>query len=336
MIRRMGRVMLPAVLAFMVGTHVLAGQGLPQARSGESQTDEADPERTITVDGRQRSYLLHRPQRGSGKPMGLVLVFHGGTETGADAARISGFDRQADRAGFVVAYPNGVGKRWSDGRGTTAPDKQGVDDVAFVRALVRDVGKSVSIDPGRVFAAGMSNGAFLAHRLGCEMSDVLAAIGPVIGSMPSSLAGRCHPQRPIAVLAIQGAADPLVPIAGGEEGGPRHLGEGGQVEPAEATYRAWAERNGCSKEPKAETLPDRVSDGTSVERISYGGCREHADVVFYRVAGMGHRWPSSESAGRRKPLIDRLLGPSSGNIDATATIVRFFEEHGRSSPSRSS
>jgi polyhydroxybutyrate depolymerase len=335
MIRRIGRAIFPAALAFVLGIHVLAGQGLRQARLGGSETEAADPERRITVDGRQRSYLLHRPPGGPGKPMGLVLVFHGGTETGADAARISGFNREADRAGFVVAYPNGVDRHWSDGRGTTAPDKQGVDDVAFVRGLVRDVEKSVSIDPGRVFAAGMSNGAFLTHRLGCEMSDVFAAIAPVIGSMPSSLAGRCHPQRPIAVLAIQGAADSLVPIAGGEEGGPRHLGEGGQLEPAEATYRAWAERNGCSKEPKVETLPDRASDGTSVERISYGGCRERAAVVFYRVGGMGHRWPSSESAGQRKPLIDRLLGPSSGNIDATATIARFFEEHARPSPTRS-
>src|SRR5260370_15700846 len=115
MMRCIGRAILPAALAFVLGTHPPAGQGLRQTRSGLSEVDGADPERTITVDGRQRSYLLHRPAGGPGKPMGLVLVFHGGTETGADAARISGLDREADRAGFVVAYPNGVDKaleRW--------------------------------------------------------------------------------------------------------------------------------------------------------------------------------------------------------------------------------
>src|SRR5260370_18244035 len=110
MMRCIGRAILPAALAFVLGTHPPAGQGLRQTRSGLSEVDGADPERTITVDGRQRSYLLHRPAGGPGKPMGLVLVFHGGTETGADAARISGLDREADRAGFVVAYPNGRAK----------------------------------------------------------------------------------------------------------------------------------------------------------------------------------------------------------------------------------
>jgi hypothetical protein len=39
-------------------------------------------------------------------------------------------------SGFAVAYPDGVGGCWADGHGVTAADEAGVDDVAFLRALV--------------------------------------------------------------------------------------------------------------------------------------------------------------------------------------------------------
>jgi polyhydroxybutyrate depolymerase len=171
----------------------------------------------------------------------------------------------------------------------------------------------------------MSNGAFMSHRLGCEMSDTLAAIGPVIAAMPSAEGARCAPAMPIAVIAMQGTSDPAIPYAGGEQGGNgrRKFGEGGLIDSADKTRIDWARRNGCSESPREEKMTSSVSDGTSVDKISYSGCR--ADVVFYRINGMGHRWPGPMS--RRTPLVDRIFGKQSQNIDATKTIWEFFKAH---------
>ena len=62
---------------------------------------------------------------------------------------------------------------------------------------------------------GVSNGAKMSLRLGCELTDRITAIAPVIGSMPESLVSGCAPTRPIPILMINGTDDPLVPWEGG-------------------------------------------------------------------------------------------------------------------------
>jgi len=300
------------------------GQGILRRQKNPA----GEVERSLTVSGVRRTYFLHVPSKTNPGRIPLLLVFHGGSQTAADASKVTGYDAVSDREGFVVAYPQGFNKSWNDGRGTTDAERKGVDDVGFVRALIEDVRKLESIDPARVYATGMSNGGFFTQRLGCEMSEVFAAIGPVIASMPSALSERCHPDRPISVIAIQGTADPLVPINGGEVGGDKHLGAGGEIEPADTTYHDWAERNGCSTNPASTKLPVRESDGTSVEELRYTGCSNRTEVVFYKVSGMGHRWPAPQQPPPR-PLIDRVLGPFSTNLDATEKIWSFFASHAR-------
>ena len=295
---------------------------------GSAYCSNRDIPGAITVASRARTYLLHVPPSiPADKPVPLVLVFHGGAGTGKKTAGFTGFDAPADREGFIVAYPDGIGRSWNDGRGTTKAAKSGADDVRFARELIQRLSAEHKVDPRRIYATGPSNGGFMSHRLACELSDVLAAVGPVIAGFPSKLVGSCRPAAPVSIVMIQGEADRLVPIAGGEVGGKRHWGAGGRTESAESTRAFWAERSGCPGEPQVSDLPDRAKDGTSVREYSWRGCRAGVDVVQYVVAGMGHRWPTSLASPKGTRLAGWVLGPGSGNIDATETVWEFFKAH---------
>src|SRR5262245_25377092 len=142
--------------------------------------------RSLTVDGVQRSYRLHVPSGlDAARAAPLVLVFHGGGGTPEQIERESRFSELADRAGFVVAYPEGHRRSWNDGRGSdaVAAQRDGVDDVAFVRALIDAVSAQRRIDAKRIYATGISNGAMMSHRVGLALSPRIAAIAPVAGGL---------------------------------------------------------------------------------------------------------------------------------------------------------
>jgi polyhydroxybutyrate depolymerase len=139
----------------------------------------------ISVDGRIRAYRLYQPSAvGSGDPVPLVVMLHGGFGTGEQAESAYGWDALADREGVLVAYPDGVGRAWNVGDGCCGgPGRSGVDDVRFIEELVRNVSADHAVDPARVFATGISNGGMMAYRLACD-SDVFAAIGGGRGDPP--------------------------------------------------------------------------------------------------------------------------------------------------------
>ena len=277
---------------------------------------------TLAVDKRERSYLLHIPEGFDGrKPYPLLLGFHGGNGSGEKFAGQTGLGVVADREGFIAVFPDGIEHNWNDGRDTTDAYKAGADDIKFVRLLVERVKVRLPVDEKRIYAIGVSNGGIFSQRLGCEMADVFAAFGSVVGPIASNLAPRCSPSRSISVVGIQGSADPGIPINGGEQGGFGGRGDGGFVESADATMRLWAHKNGCPAAPVISDIPPKVSDGTSVKKYIYSPCRNGTEVHYYIVEGMGHGWPP------KKPQSERLAGPASQNIDATEVIWEFFKTH---------
>jgi polyhydroxybutyrate depolymerase len=300
-----------AVIALAVGGSPLAAQR--ERIRDRLQARTVRPASTVSVSivvgCVNRRYLLHAPAS-HGSPLPLVVALHGGSQTAADMERMTGLSTAADREQFIAVYPEGIDKSWADGRGTTS---------------------SHAIDRARVFAAGASNGGTMAHRLGCELSDLIVAIGPVIAAMPSKLAPTCKPAVPVAVMGIQGTADPLMPFEGGDEGAgsARHLGAGGRIESARTTQELWRSIDGCNAAPSVSALPPHASDGTSVTRRAYSGCRGGADVVWYEIEGGGHRWPPQRARGPVESLADRAFGVSSQNLDATASLWEFFRAHPR-------
>ena len=167
-------------------------------------------------------YSVHiPPSYDSGRPTPVVLVFHSAMMNGDLMARLCGLSEKADRSGFVVVYANGTGSTplflyWDAGgvRGRVS------DDVGYVAKLLDDLATVVNVDPKRVFATGMSNGAMMCYRLAAELSDRIAAIAAVAGTMAIE---DCRPRRPVPVLHFHGTKDGLVLFGGPDErtNGPR-------------------------------------------------------------------------------------------------------------------
>lgn len=249
--------------------------------------------------------------------MPLVLMLHG-NQSAADPAQRGGgtmrawttFDRQADAWGVAVAYPDGLGGCWADGRGVTAADEAGVDDVAFLRALIDWSAGRHGTAPDRTVAAGISNGAFMAHRLAAEASDRVAVLAAVAGGFPASLLG-VRPDHAVSALLINGTADSLVPIDGGysRRRGPNGELRGRTLSLAE-TAAHWRAVDRCPDGPgetHATGLSSRTTSGSGV-----GGTRVAAWTVF----GGGHSWPGA-------PSPPDWGEPTTQEFDAAEEICRF-------------
>jgi polyhydroxybutyrate depolymerase len=296
---------------------LLAGAGTASAQPGQTVR------RNLEVGGTKRSYLLHVPagiQRG--KPAPLVFSFHGRGGQGAGQERFIHFDAVADREGFLVAYPDGLDRRWDDGRHAEASSPR---DVEFVKAMLAEIGGLYTLDHGRIFAMGMSNGGFMSLRLACELNSEFSAIAVVAAALTEGLTAHCAPSKPVSVVLINGTADPLVPYQGGELGGSEFFGRGGRVLSTAATIAKWVDWDGCSATAPTERLPQLdTADGTAIERVRHSPCRNGSEVTLYTVAGGGHAWP-----GATQYLPVSMVGRASHNLDASTVIGEFFRLHAR-------
>ncbi len=285
-----------------------------------------DHQFTIPVDGRERWYILHVPpeSRSGGTP--LVVAFHGGGGNPGGFQASAHLDDVADREGFLVAYPAGTGPTrdrlltWNAGTHCCGRARElGVDDVAFARALVQDIGERTAVDSRRVYATGHSNGAMMAYRVAAEAADLVAAIAPVSGAMQLS---DFHPSRPVAVLHIHSVDDPRALYDGGL-GPPFPLTNVRTLhEPVEAGLAAWREVDGC--EGDAEVVGRRADAGDRAEHVVWGYCRSGARVELWRLHGPGHAWPGADVPRLQR----RIVGPPTHVIDAAEEVWAFFERVG--------
>jgi polyhydroxybutyrate depolymerase len=162
----------------------------------------------------QRTYLIHIPKgHDLNKPCAVVLALHGALMNGPLMAQFCGLNETSDKAGFIVVYPSGTGIGpfliWNAGgfQENTAQGK--ADDVAFISKLLDDLGTVVKVDPRRVYACGMSNGAMMCYRLAAQLSDRIAAIAPVGGTIAIE---ESKPKRPVSVIHFHGTKDNFVPF----------------------------------------------------------------------------------------------------------------------------
>jgi polyhydroxybutyrate depolymerase len=285
---------------------------------------EGTSTRALIVDGRQRYYEVFVP-RGldRSKPAPVILAFHGGGSTPRAFAALTQFNQQVQLLGFVIAYPAGYKRFWNAGDDCCGPpQEEGVDDVAFTRAVIDDLRTQIAVDDRRIFSTGFSNGGKLTYRLACELSDRIAAIA--VGS--SSLGvSQCQPVRPVPVLAFHGTADTFNPYHGG-----RGTATEFQMvqKGAPQTIERWARLNGCSG-----TTTVTYEKGAATA-ITYADCRQGATTTLVTIEGMGHQWPGHTfniMPDRAKrlgiPEVFSRLGPGTEDIDATAMTMSFFQRH---------
>ncbi|MZD04176.1 poly(3-hydroxybutyrate) depolymerase [Streptomyces sp. SID5785] len=266
--------------------------------------------RTLTSDGRERTYQLHLPDGYSpAKSWPLIVAYHGRGNTGAGTEAFS----RLSTLPAVVAYPDGV-------VGTGDGDRQawqgapyaaaGVDDVRFTGDLLDRLEDDLCVDTRRVYATGKSNGAGFTGLLACRMAGRFAAVAPVAGAFYPGTGTDCRPSRPVPVIDFHGTGDATIPYTGDEDRGL----------PAIADWVAgWAGRDRC-----ATRLPDEVTE-PDITTSRWTDCARGAEVTHVAVTGGGHTWPGADgySGG----------GYTTQTIKAHAVMWDFFAHHRLPQPS---
>jgi len=315
--------MLLAVLSLLSFSCIAGGGRNISPTENNSTPAKYDYSSSISSGGLERTYTIHiGSSYDKARPTPLLIVLHGGGGTGQGMVKLTGFNAVADREDFIVVYPDGFEKHWNDGRGVQwQAQTENVDDVGFISALIDHLSDELSIDAKRIYVTGISNGGMMSHRLGCELSQKIAAIAPVASNIPVNMASVWAPSRPVPVLIINGTDDPLERWDGGEI----RLGRNtfGIVLSVADTVKFWVGKDQCSPSPTIRQLPDKdPSDGTMVRKEVYGGCQDGAEVVLYAVEGGGHTWP-----GGLQYLTPVIIGKTSRDFNASEVIWQFFKEH---------
>jgi polyhydroxybutyrate depolymerase len=274
-----------------------------------------DHVRNLVVDDLERIYRVHVPPKyDPEQPTPLVLALHGAAMNGQMMEWFSGLSEKADEAGFIVAYPNGTGRdpllTWNAGWFNNRDDR--VDDVEFIRQLLDDLATVVKLDEKRIYACGMSNGGMMCYRLAAELSERIAAIAPVAGTIALK---ESQPKRPVPVIHFHGTRDEIVPF----EFKRARLASLMRIKGVNESIQTWVKLDGCREMPETDTL-SRPDDELKVTRHAYCGGKEGAEVVLIEIEGGGHTWP-----GQPAPVI--FLGKSAMNLSANDLIWEFFQKH---------
>ena len=282
---------------------------------------------TLHSGGYAREAVLHVPTGyDPAAPPPLVIGLHGAGGNGEQFMRGGGWAEMSDRAGFVFVAPDGLPSRpgeaadfltnphvWNSGQLRTGSPRTGVDDVAFVAALLDRLQSLAPCDPKRVYVTGHSNGGGMSFRLAGKLADRVAAIATVAGLVADP---DPKPSRPVPTLFILGTKDPLTPLAGGES----HLPWGSRTTKPVTEYLAtWAKAIGCAEKPVD------LSDANGVKTVEYRPKGDGPRLKVLYLEGHGHSWPGSRDPG----VLKRATGPVAATIDATQTIWGFFEAQAR-------
>lgn len=307
----------------LVGWWYLHDEGMdPPPLAGTLQ------EGSLEHDGLRRTWIAYIPEAKELRPP-LMLVLHGSMGDGKQMRAMTrySFDQLADKYGFVVAYPDGYEKHWNDCRGSAVyeANRKNIDDVGFLRALVRQLEQEQGVDPHRVFAAGYSNGGQLAYRLALEAPGEVRGVAAIAANLPVSENLDCVPSNePAAVLMIAGTEDPVNPFYGGlvEIFGDASRGE---VLSAAATAEYWAKLAGYQGRGDQRAWSDRVDDGTTVKSTEWTA-PDRLPVALVAITGGGHTIPY--------PTLNmpRILGLTSHEMDGAEVVWSFFRRSGLAKP----
>lgn len=257
-------------------------------------------------DGIERDYRLYIPAAYDPQtPTPLLFNLHGYGSNNIEQEFYGDFRPVADTAVFIIAHPNGAvdltGNRAWNTFGATA-----VDDVGFLSALIDTISAGYNIDDQRIYSAGMSNGGFMSYDLACFLSDRIAAVASVTGSMLWTRFAACNPDRPIPVMQIHGTADATVPYNGNFFFA--HI---------DSLVSFWVNHNNCFPNPEIIEVPDiDPNDGCTAEQHIFSGGDNGSSVEFYKVLGGGHSWPGA-------PI---NLNITNMDFSASEEIWRFFSQ----------
>lgn len=257
--------------------------------------------------GMYRTYILYVPASYSaGTAVPLILNFHGYTSNAVEQLFYGDFRPIADTAGFLVVHPQGTldannEPYWNSDWGGA------VDDIGFTAALIDSLSAEYSINQSRVYSTGMSNGGFMSYTLACSLSERIAAIASVTGTMNFGQNLSCSPEHPMPVMEIHGTADPVVPYNGS-----------GTMSSVVNTMAYWVNTNVCDLTPIQTEVPNtNLADGCTATHFVYENGNNGVEVELFRINLGSHTWPGAPIA----------VGVTNYDIDASKEIWRFFSQY---------
>ncbi|HEY7958435.1 MAG TPA: hypothetical protein VID20_00085 [Sphingomicrobium sp.] len=252
---------------------------------------------SVVHDRITREYLVHVPKSYHGQPAPMLIALHGGGGDADFQAEDSKYKliSKSEASGFIAVFPNGYSRfpggilaTWNAGACCGKAEENKIDDVGFVREVIRRMERQANIDQKRIFATGMSNGAMMSWRLACEAPEI-RGIGPVEGTDNTTV---CNPQHPVAVIEFHAADDPNVPFNGGTGVGPSHT----SFASVPQTQAKWVQLDRANRNIRRMlTVPGAHCD---LHPAKSGG----APVELCVTDTGGHSWPGGGTQqGRKQP-----------------------------------
>jgi polyhydroxybutyrate depolymerase len=276
-------------------------------------------QRRVIVGRLSRRYVLWLPRDYQKKqPLPFVLAFHPGFGTPRSFAKHVRMHRAPEAKNFGIAYPEGYGRSWNCGNFGGLALRDNIDDLAFVRAILDDIESVVAIDRRRIYAVGHSNGGRFCYYAACKMSEEIAAIATVGGTVQLPR-GDWHPARPVSILHLHGMEDKWVPYKGGKS----EWRKAPPMLPVEPSLDLWV------KVANASIESHEVLFGGIAQCTVHSSPIDGTTVELCRIPGLGHHWPGTRMTWRYR-RIAHLFGPLGPPLDldqVNDTILKFLGAH---------
>lgn len=262
---------------------------------------------SIIHDGLTRDYILYVPATytvGTAAP--LVFNFHGFGSNTSQQIAYGDFRPIADTAGFLLVVPQGT----IDGSGYTHFNvgwgNSSVDDVGFTAALIDSISAEYSIDQDRIYSTGMSNGGFMSYVLACELSNRIAAIASVTGSMNIGYSATCNPAHAMPIMEVHGTADNTIMFTGD------------WYEAIDNVVSFWVNFNNADTPALLNNVPDiSTADNCTAEHQLFANGDNGVEIELYKIIGGEHTWPGSFFGG----------SGTNQDINASVEIWKFFAKY---------
>jgi polyhydroxybutyrate depolymerase len=281
--------------------------------------------RTIIHEGVEREYLVHVPENlNNDSP--IVFVIHGYTGSAEGIAAYSGMNSIADREGFIAVYPQGTIDSYGNAFfnvGYEFNDDSPINDVSFIRELVKSISQEFNLKRKRAFATGMSNGGDMSYLLACTSSDLFKAVAPVAGVLMKGLKDSCKFNSPVPIFEIHGTADKISLFEGdlnNEEGW-------GAYYDLPSTIDFFAERYQlANKSIKQITSKESGADYDIFFERHWSDDLEE-EVWMYRIENGRHVWPGIKFNWWNNPLARYYFGSGNEDINASEEVWAFFKKY---------
>ena len=267
-----------------------------------------------------RTYEVYLPDGYSENAKAPLLFFlHNEVLIGQKSMEYTRLTQVADTAGFVIVCPFAVGIFFNCGlidNPTYFRAVTDANDLGFIDALIDTLDNNYGIDLQRVYVCGFGEGAVMIYKLGCQLSDRIAAIAAVGGILTKSTANDFCPVKRMPVLEIHGTDDPWIPM-----NGPKGFLS------LDQTLRYWTSFNNCVQSDTT-SLPDSdPNDKSTVEKIQFKDDTGNYPVIYYKVSNGGPSWP-----GANLEFDFDWSGNTNQDMNASEVIWNFFKQFENTEP----